>query len=601
MGVRLELRNLVSPQLVLLSKEFEKLEVLTVSLNKELKALSVDTSGLRALTTATNATNRAFERANVSASALRNNLASIHQTSRAMSVAGGIIPLPGGRGGAGAGGAGGSGGGSGGGHGRGMHGGNVLIGPKGIGLGAMGFAAGDWFWPLAATGAGIYAGKSLFDAALDLNTEQNRFRQLGLSEPQNQEAFNFVKGMNIYGTTQVDRMRAFREAQGVFRESGLKGPEALAGAKLAAPILAKLDFLASSLDDESKAKMHTANINMLRYVESSGGLKSAAEFNRIADFGYKLNVSSSGTVDWSQLRQFKARAGAAGFHLTDDALARLEPVIAELKGGAVGFGLSTAFNRLVGATRAPNQVVGELLSTGIWDRSRVELNKLGGIKRFTSARGPLSDKYAELLLSNPELFYESAIRPIYQKLKLSATDIARQNVMLFGTTGGRNMTMVENALDRIHLSISSLAATKGIEPSGEIAKGALAGNLREFTSAWVDFKTDFGTSMLPFFVEILKAGSSVLRVLPEVGEGAGGGLYKLLHHNYDPNEKPGTPVTHFAGKGGTSVQVHTTVNLDGKKVGNIVSGHIARSLPTGDQTGPSGYDPGLGRSPSGSP
>lgn len=474
---------------------------------------------MRSLTTATNATNRAFERANVSAQAFRAHLASITQSGGAIGLAaaaanrggGGAarLPPPGGGGGSS------GGGGRGYGPGGGFHGGNVHFGANGVGLGTAGFAAGDAFWPLLAAGASIYAGKSLFESAKALNTEQNRFRLFGMTEGQNQEAFTFARNMGVYGTTQVDRLAAMREAQGVFRESGLSGSAALEGAKLASPVLAKLDFLASSLDEESRARMHASNISMLRYVESSGGLKSPEEFNRIADFGYKLNVSSGGTVNWEQLRQLKARAGASGFHLTDDAMARLEPVIAEMKGGAVGFGLSTAFNRLTGATRVPNQIAHELVDQGIWNNKAIAWNKNGGIKQFTTPGGPLSKDKIELLSTNPELFYEQYIKPMYSRMKLDAAEIARQNVMIFGSTGGRNMTLIDNQMDNIHRSVDALNKTLGIGAAGNAARNSLSGQEQEFGAAWTDFKTNFGTTALPFFTGVLKAGSNILRQLPD--------------------------------------------------------------------------------------
>jgi len=502
-GVRLSVTNLISPQLALLAKEFEKLDVLTKTFTTSLAKISVDSAGLRSLTTATNATNRAFERANVSAQAFRNHLASINQTGGAIGFAGlaagrGAPRLPGGGGGGGRGPGG-------------PHGGNIHVGPGGVGLGAAAFAAGDWFWPLAASGAAIYGLKGLYGPAKELNTEQNRFRLFGMTEAQNQEAFKFAKNNQIYGTTQIERLSAMREAQGVFRESGLSGSAALAGAKLAAPVLAKLDFLASSLDDESKARMHTSNLSMLRYVESSGGLKSPQAFNAIADFGYKLNVSSGGQVNWEQLRQLKARAGAAGFHLTNDALARLEPIIAELKGGAVGFGQSTAFNRLTGATRVPNQIAHELVDYGVWDKDAVIFNRNGGIKQFTRPGGPMSKDKLDLYLTNPELFYESYIKPMYTNMKLDSAEIARQNVMLFNGTGGRLFTFIDNAMDRIRMSVSSMNKTSGIEEAYKFAENTPSGQEEEFRSAWKDFKTQWGTAILPFYSTVLRDGASILR------------------------------------------------------------------------------------------
>lgn len=592
MGITLKLRNLVSPQLAILSREFEKLDQIALALSKTLGKIDVDSKALRSLTTAANSTNRAFERANLSAAQLHQHLHGIQATAGAMGAAGLL-----GR-------AGGGGGGHGGGRSPagGIHGGNLHVGTGGVGLGAAAFGLGDWFWPLAASGAAVYGGKALYESAKELNTEQNRFRLFGMTEGQNQEAFRFARDNSVYGTTQAERLSALREAQGVFRESGLSGSDALAGSKLAGPLLAKLDFLASSLDDESAAKLHSANLSMLRYVESSGGLKSPQEFNRIAEFGYKLNVSSGGTVNWEQLRQLKARAGAAGFHLSDDALARLEPVIAELKGGSVGFGLSTAYNRLTGATRVPNQVAHELVQSGIWDANAIAFNKEGGIKQFLTPGGPLSKDKIDLLNTNPELFYEKYIKPMYDRMKLDAAEIARQNVMIFGTTGGRNMTLVDNQIENIHRSVQALQKTMGIDAATKAAKGSLSGQEQEFDAAWTDFKTNFGTKMLPFFTGILKAGAAILRFVPTVPvDGVPKAAVSVLQHGFfgaigdwaghalaNSTTAKGS-MNHFAGKGGTGLTVHTQVNIDGRKVADAVSKTQAQGLAA-PQTGINLFD-----------
>ena len=113
-------------------------------------------------------------------------------------------------------------------------------------------SAGDAFIPIAVTAAAVYAGKALFDSAKDLDTERQRFKLLGMSGAQNADAFKYIAGLNVYGTTQLERTAAFREAQGVGQESGLQGSAALDfGAKLATPTLSKLDALGQGLDEES--------------------------------------------------------------------------------------------------------------------------------------------------------------------------------------------------------------------------------------------------------------------------------------------------------------------------------------------------------------
>jgi hypothetical protein len=602
----------------MLAEEFEKLDKLTLTLNKSLGKISVDSKGIRSLTAATNASNRAFERANITASVFRNHLASIHQTGGAIGVAALGAALPGrqprlppagsqGGGGNTPGGGGGGGGGRGGNRPPpgGFHGGNIHMGPGGIGLGTVGMAAGDWFWPLAATGAMVYAGKSLFESAKELDTERQRFKLFGLNDTQNNEAFKFAAGMHVYGATQIENLRNFREAQGVFREAGLPGSSALAGAKLAAPILSKLNALDGALDDESKASSASSNLAMLRFVESAGGLKSQDEFRRLADIGYRLKVGSGDTVNWQQLQQFEKRGLSAAINLTGEGLARIEPSISTLGGSGVGVALRTGFGRLQGIVKGlPVSVISELLESGVWDKSKVQLNSKGGIAKFLDPRGPLSGNTSKLLSENPELFYEQVIRPIYAKMHLDAAGILRQNALIFGNTGGGLANEWEKSLQKIGEAAEAFKKTLGIDAATKQLPGSLTGQEKEFEAAWTDFKTQFGTTMLPFFTGILKGGADLLR---------------MMGHNVKDDHPGQHFVTHFRGKGGSTtggewvkdepspfigkksggdITVKTQVNLDGQKIGEAVSKVQAKEANR-PQTGISAFDQTQGLIPAG--
>jgi len=61
-----------------------------------------------------------------------------------------------------------------------------------------------------------------------------------------------------------------------------------------------------------------------------------------------------------------AKAGTAAFGLSNKALfAELEPIIGELKGSSAGDALMTAYNRLNGIIKLPNQVTHDLMKMGI--------------------------------------------------------------------------------------------------------------------------------------------------------------------------------------------------------------------------------------------
>lgn len=330
--------------------------------------------------------------------------------------------------------------------------------------------------------------------------QMGKFKLFGMSDAQNEEAKNFAKNMGIMGSSARENLKIMTEAQGVFRESGMKGSEALDGAKLAAPYLAKINFATSTLDEESAAKLKTSGKAMMRYVEMRGGLQSAAKFNELANAGWKLTQTSGGAVDWEQLRQYGARAGVSGQYLSGEGLAMLEPIIGELKGSTAGFASRTAFNRLNGIVKIPNQVAGELLKNDIWDKSKVTLNSMGGIKSFNG--NPLRD--SALMMQNPVAFYEKDIKPMYDRQKLPPEERARQNAMFFGSTGGAMFTLIDKQLATIHQSLDSYRKAKTVDESYDTAGKTLAGGEKDLHAKWKDAMLELGNTILPMATRAVK-------------------------------------------------------------------------------------------------
>lgn len=623
-GVTLKLHNLISPQLTVLAQEFARLDALTSTLNANLRKVGAESAGLRAVAAAGRSSSTAMERAAFSAARLERRLIAVRLAAHNMPPMLVMPPMPpmlpggGGRvpGIPGGGGAGGGGGGGGHGGGRGAfgqyaHGGNIHMGPGGIGVGTVGMSAGGAFVPIAIGAAMAYGGHALYEAAKDLDTEKQRFKLFGLSNAQNEDAFKFVGGMNAYGTTQAQNMKAFREAQGVFRESGATDGDALKSAKLMAPMMAKLEFASAALDGESQAKLKTANMSMLRYVEMSGGVKSPADAARIVELGWRLNQTSGGTVDWEQLRQFKTTAGTSGYKITNDGMALLEPLMAELKGGGAGTALATAYGRISGLVRLPNQAAHALVDNGLWDKSKVEFNANGGIKRMTG--NPLNADSQKLLGENPVQFYISVMKPVYAKMKLSADEIMRENSLIFGRNGGKFFNALDQAMPAIEHAIGAIKKASGLDASVEIAKGGAAGPEKEFISAWTDFKANFGTSMLPFFTGVLKGGASILRAIATVQDKQAGDSNwskfgdlmsgKTTRSVYDtafpgtsygrPGNVGDNPAEHsgFVARqaGGGRGFINNTINIDGRKVAEVVTQHQS-SAAGRPQAGTNGFD-----------
>lgn len=356
--------------------------------------------------------------------------------------------------------------------------------------------------------------KGPLEEAKKFEMSVGRFARFGLGPERTREAAEFAKAMNVAGSTYTDNMRRMAEAQGVFRESGLKGEEALRGAKLAAPILAKIDFANSGLDEESRAKMNTQALSMLRFIEMRGGVNSPQKFAEIADAGFKAITSSGGSMNWEQLRQFMARGGVAAQGLSNEALfAKMEPIITELKGSTAGFALRTAYNRLNGINSlGMGPVAHELIDAGIWDRSKVAFAPNGGLRRFNRGSPFLS---AELFASDPVAFYEQKIMPMYAKRGLTPAQIGRENALIFGGTGGAMFNLIQRQLPAINRSVGAQRAAMGIEQAYGVAGGTLNGKIIEMHAKFTNLMERLGEAVLPLAVKGLQILVPALSKLTE--------------------------------------------------------------------------------------
>lgn len=533
-GTTIKLNDLVTPGMLKLETVFKRVDALSLQINKRLNKMGAEAVGVRNVAAAAQQVDAALKnvdrhalkvgqslgkirqsvgnggigleaelaRANLEADRLAGKIAAMRGIGRA---SGGALP----NGAAGAGGRGGRGGWH-------PHGGNVHVGPGGVGIGSVGLGlSSELLVPLAAAGATIYVGKKLYDSAKDLQTEQTKFKIYGLSAQQNQSAYDFAHRMRAYGTSETQAMHYMNEAQGVFRESGESGENALAGAKMAAPFLAKMMVASSVLSDESKSKLHHESLAMLRAVELQGGAKHPEEFAKLADFGFRMTQTSGGQVNWEQLRQMFRVGGVAVQGMSMEALAALEPIIGEFKGGPFATAMRTAYNRMNGIVKLPNQAVHELMKAGVWDASKVELNANGGIKRFLGNPLMHADEYAA---NSPE-YYFKYIKPFYEKQGYDQNERNRMNSMFFGSTGGALFTKIDQQEEVFRRAGEAFRKALGLDDAMNLAKGTAGGAEADFQAAWTDFKTEFGKNVLPAVTDMLKSGADLLRYIAELKPG----------------------------------------------------------------------------------
>ena len=379
----------------------------------------------------------------------------------------------------------------------------------------------------AMTGAGLGIFAALTPALREaerFQTQVAKFSLYGMGDKANAEAVRFAKAMNIVGSSYTDNMRLITESQGIFRESGkLTLVQQLQGAKIAAPILAKLSFIESSLSDDKRASAHTQDLAMLRFIESRGGANDPRTFAGIADWGFKLSKSSGGVVPWSQLQQLAATSGVAGFNLSQDAIAKLEPVVADLTGGRTGSGLRVAFQRLLGTQRGlPVQAISEFLKLGLWDPTKVELKSGGGIKQFLGRPGEvLRDR--QLFATDPFEFYRRDFLPALAKKYgpgilgdsvQARTERAVETSLIFGPgTASAVFSQMDKLFPAIARSVAAQNKTLGIDASAKVAGNTFAGQRIAAEKAFRDTLELTGEAILPLATSAMRALLPPLRAI----------------------------------------------------------------------------------------
>lgn len=357
--------------------------------------------------------------------------------------------------------------------------------------------------------------KHAVDAGAEYQTMVEKFKQYGMGDAAVAEAEKFAESTKIIGASRIDMLRYFTEAQGVFRESGAHTlEEQLKGARLAAPVMAKMQVAMQGLDEHAKAMTVAKQMDMLRFVEQAGGLQSADKFNNLMNLGFKAIQSSGGNIDFTQLRQFYSKAGTSAYGLSEQALfGELEPIIGELKGSTAGDALMTSYNRLNGIIKLPNQVVHDLEKMGIWDSRRITHNSMGGVKRFNG--NPLVN--SELFAESPVQYYEKMILPIYRKRKMTEEEIQRTNALIFGRTGGKMFNLIDKQMKTIEHSVSALAKARGLDNSYGAVSGTYAGKQIDFEAKWKDFELALAQDggLLDTFTKGLQGLTTFLQKLTE--------------------------------------------------------------------------------------
>jgi hypothetical protein len=364
---------------------------------------------------------------------------------------------------------------------------------------------------LAGAGIGALAMAEKFgQAAAQYETYWSRLRQMGIGDAQIADARKWVTSNEIIGTSIRERTRLFVEAQGAFRESGMSGAAALDAAKTMTPVLANYVTARTMLGKETSEQ---DELNLNKIVEQLGGLNSTNRAKEIADAVFKAAQSSGVMVDPRQLRLFRTYAMTATAGMSDRTIfGGLEPLLGELGGSKAGTGLQTAYNRLNGImSLAPHLLVQEASRLGVWDQSKVELTR-GGAARFPNG-DPLNAHLRDLMSHDLPAF-AAEMMSRYQKAGItSPDDVARENAVLFGTTGSRFFNLLMRQLPVIQKSLASYDQARGINQTVEDNKNSPQMRMIQLHKSLDDLGLEIGESVLPVLTPLVTDFAAFFRTI----------------------------------------------------------------------------------------
>lgn len=361
----------------------------------------------------------------------------------------------------------------------------------------------------------LEAFKTPLDKAGEFQMELAKFKTMGMGEFISQDAEKFSKGMNIMGSSVIDNMKIFTEAQGIFRESGKLNPvEQLASAKMVAPSMAKMNYIQKTqygLDDEA---VKNSNMAAFRFIEDRGGLRSPAEFNSIMDAATKTLNSSGGNVGWEQLRQFMLNAKGTAYTLSDTALfGEMEPLI-QILGQRAGTGWYQGSQRATGhLSKMPNNALQEFLREGLWNPAEIIFNSQGGMKGRRN-KGPLL-KDESLFLSDPIAWYYKDLRPKYDSQKMDFEHRQSSNMLMFGGTGGQFFNEVDRNGGKLHDSISAQARALGLTGTYDEMQKTYLGKKQDTKAMFETAMVQLGEVILPSVIVGLTAFNKAMKGLTD--------------------------------------------------------------------------------------
>ncbi|MDE1915006.1 MAG: hypothetical protein KGJ57_05025 [Sphingomonadales bacterium] len=363
---------------------------------------------------------------------------------------------------------------------------------------------------IAAAGfAGLRMFKEPIEEAKRYQTELTKIASLNLGAGITAHADQFARSANIIGNSATQMAEQYGDALAIFKNTK--------EADFVAPIMAKLNFANHALYGEGGASRTSAMYGLLKAIEYRGGTKSEADFKAQAEDAAKIVNASRGRVDGRQLLQVMQTGGILAKQMSNSAFyLKSEPLIQEMGGFRFGTGLNAVYGNL-GQGRGSVLSQQELYRLGLLDRSKVQFNKLGRLKRALPGAFVGMDA---LLNGGVEGLLSNVLLPAFARKGITKEkDVLNELGMI--TSNSRGAALLAAAYQqRQKLAVQSAANSNamGLDDTVNAGKGTAAGQEAALLAREATLKMQIGMVILPAYVKALEMTSSVLQGISTFAE-----------------------------------------------------------------------------------
>jgi hypothetical protein len=362
---------------------------------------------------------------------------------------------------------------------------------------------------MMAVGGGMLLGlKAPMEEAAKWQQEAAKFASLGFGAIVNADAERFAVGMKTYGTSARDNLTLLSDAMAVFKD--------LSHAEMAAPIMAKMKFANEAVFGEGAGGNEAKFMDMMKVAEMRGGLKSPEEFKAQANTIQQVISGSRNRVDATQLLQALKTGGVALAGMSNDQFyLGSEPLIQEFGGQRFGTAMMSAYQNLV-QSRGSVGSQQELYRLGLLDKSKVEFNALGGVKKALPGAFTGSKLWDEGR-NNPLTVLNEVLLPAFKKAGITSDpDIINEIGRIFSNRTASNLyARAYQQRASLQNQWEANRNAQGIDQLSDTAKNTPQGKFIELQKKWADAERELGLVVLPLATRAAEGLTDALKWLTD--------------------------------------------------------------------------------------